>query len=219
MSQRENAHGISAHITQTLTTGMFAILPLGLTIAILAWLTKYLHDLVGPASSFGKILRSVGLTVTACEITAYTLGLIATAIMVYLLGVLVEMRIGRRLNATIDGMLHRIPIFNTLYDASKNLTSVFDRRNDSLQGMTPVLCNFGNDSSITIPALMPTPDLVRVGGCEYHVVIIPSAPVPFGGALVCVRADWVKPADCSFDELITIYMSMGSSAPGCLGSR
>jgi len=219
MSQREVAPGISAHVVRALTTGLFAILPLGLTLAILAWLTKYLHDLVGPTSSFGSILRSVGMTVTACEITAYTLGLITTALLVYLLGVVVEMRVGRRLNVAIDGMLHRIPIFNTLYDASKNLTSVFDRRNDSLQGMVPVLCNFGNDSSITIPALMPTPDLVRVGGCEYHVVIIPSAPVPFGGALVCVRADWVKPADCSFDELITIYMSMGSSAPGCLGSR
>ncbi len=89
------------------------------------------------------------------------------------------------------------------------------RNVNSLQRMTPVMCCFGNDSSVAVPCLMPTPELVRFGGVEYHVVIIPTAPVPFGGALVCVRREWVKPAECSLDELIGIYMSMGSSAPGC----
>jgi uncharacterized membrane protein len=204
-------------ITQTLFTGIFAILPLGLTIAVLAWVTRFLHDLAGPQSTFGKALRSIGMTITACEVTAYMIGLVGAVTLVYGLGVLVENRIGRRLNIAMDGALQKIPILSTLYDASKSLTSVFDRREDSLQGMTPVMCYFGNNSDVTIPALMPTPELVRFAGHEYHVVIIPSAPVPFGGALVCVRADWVRPAECSFDELIGIYMSMGSSAPGCLG--
>lgn len=187
------------------------------TAVVLAWVTKFGHDLAGPKSGLGKALRSIGMTVTACEATAYILGVVGAVLLVYGLGVLVEKRIGRRWNVAMNGALQQIPILSTLYDASKNLTSVFDRRQESLQGMTPVMCTFGNDGAVTIPALMPTSELVRLGGNEYHVVIIPSAPVPFGGALVCVRADWVKPAKCSFDELIGIYMSMGASAPGCLG--
>jgi uncharacterized membrane protein len=193
------------------------MLPAALTLAVLAWVVVFLHDLAGPKSAFGRLLSSLGMTVTACELTAYFLGLIGTFLLVYLLGVFVEKGMLLRWHAAAEGALQRIPVVCTVYDASKNLTSVFDRRKDSIQGMTPVMCYFGDDNSVATPALMPTPERLRIGNQEYHVVIVPTAPVPFGGALVCVKADWVKPADCSFDELIGIYMSMGSSAPACLG--
>ena len=205
------------HVVQTLVTGVFAILPLALTVAVVVWVTRFLHGLVGPTSMCGSILRSVGMTVTACDVTAYVFGVIGAVLMVYGLGSLIERRIGHRWSSAIDGAIQQIPVVNTLYDASKNLTSVFDRRKDSLQGMSPVVCNFGNDGAVAIPALMPTADVVRFGGQDYHIVVIPTAPVPFGGALVCVKADWVKPAECSFDEMVGIYMSMGTSAPRCLG--
>jgi len=217
MSHSTASARFSDHIVQTLVTGVFAILPLALTIAVVAWITKFLHDLVGPASMCGSILRSIGMTVTACDVTAYLFGLVGAVLMVYGLGTLIERRIGQRWRTAMDGAMQRIPVVSTLYDASKSLTSVFDRRQDSLQGMSPVVCRFGDDGPVLIPALMPTADLVRVGGQEYHVVVMPTAPVPFGGALVCVRADWVTPAECSFDEMVGIYMSMGTSAPRCLG--
>lgn len=217
MSQSAAKDRFSDHIVQTLVTGVFAILPLALTIAVVAWITRFLHDLVGPESMCGSVLRSIGMTVTACDVTAYVFGLVGAVLMVYGLGALIERKIGQRWRAAMDGAMQRIPVVSTLYDASKNLTSVFDRRQDSLQGMSPVVCRFGDDAPVMIPALMPTADLVRVDGREYHVVVIPTAPVPFGGALVCVRAEWVTPAECSFDEMVGIYMSMGTSAPKCIG--
>jgi uncharacterized membrane protein len=48
---------------------------------------------------------------------------------------------------------------------------------------------------------------------------VPTAPVPFGGALLCVKAEWVKPAACSMDELLGMYMSMGMSAPAHLSEN
>jgi uncharacterized membrane protein len=219
MREATLGHSALKRVAQTFVTGIFAILPLALTIAVLAWVIRFLHDLFGPYSTFGKMLRSIGLTITACEVTAYFLGLVGAVTIVYGLGLLVENRIGKRWNLALDGALQRVPILSTLYDASKNLINVFNRKSDSLQGMAPVMCNFGDDGAVTIPALMPTPEILHIGGVDYHVVIIPSAPVPFGGALVCVKADWVKPAACSFDELVGIYMSMGASASGCLDTR
>ncbi len=206
----------SEQVVQTLVTGVFAILPLALTIAVVAWITSFLHNLFGPGSLCGSILRSMGMTVSACDITAYLIGLFGAVLMVYGLGSLVEHRIGKRWSTAMDGALHRIPVLSTLYDASKSLTSVFNRRDDSLQGMSPVVCRFGSDGAVLIPALMPTAEVVRLGGQEYRVVVIPTAPVPFGGALVCVRADSVQPAECSFDEMVGIYMSMGTTAPRSL---
>ena len=204
------------HVVQTLVTGVFAILPLALTIAVVAWITSFLHNLFGPSSFCGSILRSMGMTVSACDFTAYLIGLFGAVLMVYGLGSLVEHRIGKRWSTAMDGAFQRVPVLSTLYDASKSLTSVFSRNEDSLQGMSPVVCHFGSNGAVVIPALMPTADILQLGGQEYRVVVIPTAPVPFGGALVCVRADLVKPAECSFDEMVGIYMSMGTTAPRAL---
>jgi uncharacterized membrane protein len=215
MAQPAAVSSVSQRIKQTFIAGLFAILPLALTVFVIAWLIQFLHDLAGPSSMCGRVLRSIGMTVTACEITAYTFGLVGAVMLVYVLGVLAEYGVGRRWNAGFDRTMQRIPILRTLYDASKNLSNVFDTRGESLQGMTPVMCYFGNDRVVATPALMPTQKVLRIGGNDYRLVIIPSAPVPFGGALLCVKADWVQPAECSLDELIGIYVSMGFSAPGC----
>jgi uncharacterized membrane protein len=219
MAHHDGTFGVSQRIVQTFIAGLFAILPLALTCFVIGWVIQLLHDLVGPYSIFGRILRSIGMTVTACEITAYAFGLAGAVLLVYGLGVLLQYGVGRRWNAAMERTMRRIPILRTLYDASKNLSNVFDTRNNSLQGMTPVMCYFGGSGGAATPALMPTRELVRLGDDDYHVVMIPTAPVPFGGALMCVRADWVKPADFSFDDLIGVYVSMGLTAPDCLGRR
>jgi len=42
---------------------------------------------------------------------------------------------------------------------------------------------------------------------------LPSAPVPFGGALIYVPSDWVKPAEGSVERLMNVYVSMGVTPP------
>jgi uncharacterized membrane protein len=217
MPQAHQVRSVTQRVFQSFITGIFAILPLALTLAILAWVAVYLHDRVGPNSAIGKVLLSLGLTVTGCEVTAYFLGVTGAVLVVYCLGVLVENSAGRRWRVAMDGALQRIPVVGTVYDASRSLTGVFDQKSETLQGMTPVMCSFGDNGVATIPALMPTKDVIRLGDNDYHVVVIPSAPVPFSFALLCVKAEWVKPAECGFDELMGIYMSMGLSAPKCLG--
>ncbi len=182
MSAKNDPRSLFARANQTFVTGVLGILPVALTFAVLAWLVVFLHDLAGPQSAFGKLLRALGMSVTACELTAYLLGLVGTLLLVYLLGVLVENGAAMRWHSAMDTAMQRIPVLSTVYDASKNLTSVFDRRKDSIQGMAPVMCYFGEDCTIGTPALLPTSQRIRMDDQEYHVVIIPSAPVPFGGA-------------------------------------
>lgn len=52
-----------------------------------------------------------------------------------------------------------------------------------------------------------------IGGERYHVVLVPSAPVPVGGCLVSVPAAWVKPANIGVETLMSIYVSMGVASP------
>jgi uncharacterized membrane protein len=62
-------------------------------------------------------------------------------------------------------------------------------------------------------ALLPTPEPVLLGGQQCHVVLVPTAPVPFGGGLFFVPVGWIKPASFGVEGLTSIYVSMGISAP------
>lgn len=219
MSRSTESGGRIERLVQSFLTGAVGLLPLGLTFIVLAWIVSLLHDLAGPGSLCGKVLRSAGMSVVACDVTAYLIGLAGAFLLVYLVGIMIERGAGRRWARTVDNALERIPVLGTVYDASKQMTSMFDRKSDSKQNMTPVICYFGENRAAWTPALMPTTERVCLDGVDYHVVMIPTAPVPFGGALLCIKAEWVVPANCGIEELVGIYMSMGVTAPRTLGRR
>ena len=219
MPDRTKNASPAERIVRSFLTGVIGIMPIGLTVIVLVWIVSLLHDLAGPDSFCGRVFRSVGMSLVACDVTGYLIGAAGALALVYLVGVLIERGSGKRWSRTMESVVERIPMLGTVYDASKQVTSVFDRTPGAEQNMTPVICYFGEDRSVWTPALMPTTERVRLDGLEYHIVLVPTAPVPFGGALLCLRADWVKPADCGIEELVGIYMSMGVTAPRSLGSR
>ena len=75
----------------------------------------------------------------------------------------------------------------------------------------------GGEGGTAFPAFMPTSESITSDGTEYHVVMIPTAPVPFGGALMMVPTEWVKPLDIGIDGLFNVYMSMGTAIPEYMG--
>lgn len=200
------------HVSRPFIAGVLGLLPIAITLAVLAWIVVFLHDLVGPGSAFGKLLRSIGLSLVSHEVIAYAAGLVSTLALVYLIGVLVQSGVTRRFQHALEGTLQQLPLVSTIYETSKHLRSMFDRKDDRMQAMTPVLCRFGGAGGTAALALMPSPELIRIDGRDYHTVIIPTAPVPFGGALLYVPAEWVKPAGCSVRGLVSVYMSMGVSS-------
>ena len=75
--------------------------------------------------------------------------------------------------------------------------------------MSPVWCFFGGEGSAAVLALMPSHQPVAIGEHSYLGILVPSAPVPFGGALIYVPANWVKPAEGGVERLMNVYVSMG----------
>ena len=110
----------------------------------------------------------------------------------------------------------RAPIrtFGNVYDLAHRFVGMLDRKEQTdLKTMSPVWCFFGGESGTAVLALLPTPEQIFLGGQPCHIVMVPTAPVPFGGALFFVPAQWVKPASFGVEGLTSIYVSMGISAP------
>ena len=82
--------------------------------------------------------------------------------------------------------------------------------------MRPVWCFFGGGDGVAVLALQPTSEPVELEGRPHLAILVPTAPIPVGGGLLYVPAEWVKPANMGVDALTSIYVSMGLTPPRSL---
>jgi uncharacterized membrane protein len=201
-------------IGRVFLAGLLTLLPLILTIVVTGWVVSILNDYVGPNSSFGRILVSLGIGVGAQSFAPYIIGLLALLVAIYILGLLFKTRIGDMLSDLMDSVVSRIPVIGSVYDLSKRFTSIVDTKGGGdLKSMSPVWCFFGGEPGAAVLALLPSPKTVAIGAHEYVGILIPSAPVPVGGALIYVPQSWIRPAEGGVDELMSVYVSMGVTPP------
>ncbi|AHB48525.1 membrane protein [Hyphomicrobium nitrativorans NL23] len=195
-------------------TGLLAALPLMLTIFVTVWLLSLVNQYFGPGSGFGRFLTSLGFGVGTSEIAPYLIGLALIGTAIYALGLLVHSRLGNWVATLFDRLIRRIPLVSNVYDLSNRFVSIVDTKNgDSLKSMSPAWCYFGGKPGAAVLALLPSKTPIQIGGTTYLPVLVPSAPVPFGGALIYVPETWVELADLKIDDLMSVYVSMGLTPP------
>jgi uncharacterized membrane protein len=201
-------------LARTLLTGIFALLPIALTIGAIVWVGQLLQQFAGHDSLIGRLMISLGLGLVGSKAAAYLIGLLIVLATVFALGLLVETRIGPWAGGIVERLIQRIPLFGQLYGMAKRFTSIVDPKGgQELKGMAPVWCLFGGEGGAAALALLPSRETVQIGGERYLGVLVPSAPVPFGGALIYVPERWVRPAEGGVETLMNVYVSMGVSQP------
>ena len=199
-----------SRLARTFIAGLLVILPIVLTIALVVWVANIVITFVGPNSVVGTMLITLGFGFSASTWVAYLAGVLIVAFLIYVLGVIVESRVEYGVQNIIGKVMQRIPLIGYVYDMAQRLIAIVERKDDGgFKGMRPVWCFFGGDGGAAVLALLPSSDVVTLGGQPYHVVLVPSAPVPVGGALVYVPVNWVKPADIGIEGLMSIYVAMG----------
>ena len=76
------------------------------------------------------------------------------------------------------------------------------------------VCRVEFGGGVDTIAFLASPDPIDVEGVASHLVLIPTAPVPIGGALLLVAAAKVHVlADMKFDDLARLYLTMGMTPP------
>jgi uncharacterized membrane protein len=194
--------------------GLLAALPLMLTLFVTAWLLSFLNQYLGPNSGFGSFLRSLGLGADASEYAPYFIGLAVIVGGIFMLGLIVQSRLGSWIAGLFESVIRRVPVISNLYDLSSRFVSIVDSGDgDGIKNMTPAWCFFGGKPGAAVLALLPSRTPIKLGTDDYYGVLIPSAPVPFGGALIYVPAAWIEMTDSGIDDLMSVYVSMGITPP------
>ncbi len=83
--------------------GLIALLPIGLTVAIITWLAGIVTQLVGPGSAFGSMLKRFGWSIGPTETGAYLGGVLTVMVLIYVLGLIVESRLKGRWGTLMSG--------------------------------------------------------------------------------------------------------------------
>jgi uncharacterized membrane protein len=91
--------------------GLLVLIPLVVTIGILSWLFNLLDGFLGP-----YLYDWLGRPMPG-------LGLIATVVLIFLIGLVTTNIVGRRFLAAVDEALHRIPLVRSIYSTTKQMSS------------------------------------------------------------------------------------------------
>ncbi|WP_432722326.1 DUF502 domain-containing protein [Jeongeupia wiesaeckerbachi] len=205
-------------ILTTWLAGLLALLPLALTLTLLGWVVSLLNSYIGPGSLIGRMFSAIGLQLVDNPYLAYVAGTLLLIVAIYPLGVAVQSGLKKPLAKLVDLTLRRIPLFGSLYNLADRFVGLLDQKQEAdIGAMSPVWCFFGGDG-VAVLALMPNPEPVDLDGRLYHAVLVPTAPVPIGGGLLYVPADWIRPANIGVDKLTSVYVSMGITPPPTLRS-
>lgn len=206
-------HSLRSLIT-TWFTGLLALLPLVLTLALLAWIVSLLNRLVGPSTLIGQLLAALGQPFASNPYLAWFVGTLVLLGSLYPLGLAVQLGLRRPLAWLFDQTLRRPPLIGNVYNVADRFVGMLDKdKNADITTMQPVWCFFGGDGAAVL-ALQPSSEPIELEGRAYCAILVPTAPIPVGGGLLYVPVDWVRPADMGVDALTSVYVSMGLTPPG-----
>lgn len=189
----------SKRIANRFFTGLFAILPMGVTI----WLV-YKIVVLGDAF-FAKILAQY------FEKTIPGFGFILTIIFIFIIGVIVNSFLGKKLKELIENIFLRVPIVKSIYSPIKDFVENFTKK-DSSNFKKVVFVNFPNDNLSKSIGFI-TKEHIMVNGEEKTAVFIPTTPNPTNGFLIYLNKEDYEELDLPVDEALKTIVSLGTVSP------
>ena len=197
-------------------TGLVFLAPVILTIILIQWVAGYVIAALGPETMLGGLLARGGMLLTSTTELAFVSGLGIALILIWALGLLFQTRARAKLQGGFDTLLGRLPVIGGIYRPLAQLVRMIGKSpTGELQGMAVVMVRFGADNDIM--GLLATPRVFDHGEGPRYLVMLPTAPVPVGGALMFVSTDRVRlMPELGVDDMAKFYVSMGTIAPAAL---
>jgi uncharacterized membrane protein len=195
---------IVGRLTALFVQGLIALLPLAVTIAIVWWLSVTAERTLGGAIRWALpeewYVRGMGIT--------------AGVIVIFLVGVLVNIYGVPKLIHLGEKFIGRIPLVKTVYGAVRDLLGFFSRSGREGTVSQVVVVTFGDSGIKAVGLLMRDSfeDLPKgLGGEEYLVVYFPQS-YQLGGMLLLVPRANIAPLDMNLEDALRFIVTAGAKA-------
>ena len=204
------------NVVTTFLAGLVVLLPVVLTILIIAWIVGFLRGQLGPGTFLGEILLRGGATITGpgYDTLAFFLGVLIALVGIWFLGVVVRSEAQHSMSRVIDRIFTQVPIIRTIYNPiSRVVRLTTDKNASDFSSMSVVACRF-SAMGADVLALLANQDVYIIGGQRRRMVYLPAAPIPMSGGLILVAEDSIIPVpEMKVDDLLRVYFSLGALAP------
>ncbi len=185
-------------------SGLFAIIPLVITFALLYWLI----------SKADNILRIPITSLLGMYIPG--LGMITLIIIIFLIGLLTSNVLGSWIMKKVDRLFSSLPLIKSVYSSILQIMQTFTNAT-------------GKSFSKVVTVSFPSPETKSIGfitneevtmkGTNMAAVFVPTTPNPSNGFLLLVPEDSYEVLDIPVDQALRMIVSMGTLLPDHLSVK
>ncbi len=179
------------HIRDTFLAGVFAGVPIVVTVIIISWVDEKTQVLAEPL--FQRRIPLLGVVIAIAAI--------------YLIGLIVRSLLGRSIIAAVDGLLRRMPIIKSIYEAWKQV-SLTPGGKEGMFAKAVLIPMEGGHQMLGFTSGESLP-----GQPEMLAIFIPNAPNPITGRLCFTHRDRVSFLNITTEEALKLVISSGNYLP------
>jgi len=192
-------------LARTFLTGLFVLLPIMVTLAIVMWLIGIAETVLG---GFIRVLLPSNAYLPG-------MGLILSLLVVFLVGVAMQAIFFREVINWVEEQLERIPLIKTVYSAVKDLTGFFSRAGSGSRRFGQVVQVQYPGTPIRMIGFVTLEDLesVGLGGSEGDEAVAVYLPMSYqiGGYTVLLPRRYLTPVDMGMEEAMRFLITAGLS--------
>jgi uncharacterized membrane protein len=190
--------GVKRFFTQLrniLLAGLAVFIPVVVTIFVLNLAYRTIDGISSP------ILRPLGADFPG-------LGFVLTIAIIMLLGVMATNVLGRRILASVEGVMLRVPVFATIYGAVKQVMESIRKFNSGANFKGVVYVQYPSPGHRLVGFVTGQYRDARAGK-DLTAVFLPTAPNPMTGFVLMVESEHLMESDLSLEEATKIILSAG----------
>ena len=183
------------HITSTFFRGLSVLLPVVFTVWIVYWL----------AQGTERLLRPVFNLVLPAEFYLPGLGIVVGVILVYLVGVLVQVFVVQRIWLAVQQVFERIPLVKSVYSAISDFFDFF-AHNASAEGQRVVSVALAEGASVIGFVTDEAPGSIDVSDEDRVAVYMPMS-YQIGGYTMLVERGRITPLDMPVEDAMRLVLT------------
>lgn len=200
------------HLRNAFFSGLFLLIPLGVTIAIFNIL---LQKIGAPASElFFVFLKKSWREIYIVDLFLALISTLIVVILITIVGLLSNYFLGKMLISWAEKILHKLPFISTVYKTVKQIVDTFAEQNKAVFKQV-VLIRFPHEKTYGIGFLTGTcKGEVQTKTLEKVVnVFVPTTPNPTSGFLILVPEKDLIYLNMSVGDAMKVIISGGAVTP------
>ncbi len=210
-----------SRIGHNFLTGLFLLLPIGITVAVLFFLMDLMGRYVQPLAEFAadKAFQSLGqpvpdLTVGLWHNAIVVVSAIVTAALLTVVGFISKRLFGKALRRWFSRVVERVPGLSALYGAIRQMVDALSGQNKEMFRRV-VLVEFPHPGSWSIGFVThEQPEAFSEAlGRKVVNVFVPNAPAPTAGFILQVEPERIRETQLGVSQAIGLLVSFGAVMP------